>query len=134
MTLHARHRIMDRSRVRRDVGGSSGLHQTFNRRGGHIDGEQHRPDLVMQVACEVGALLRLQCQQPLVQPVVLRRDHRKPLCHAIEPGCQTRQFWRTLLRQRAVIITLTDACECSREVFQRAQRTAHRGADQQCAQ
>ena len=53
--------------------------ETFDRRRGHIDREQQRPDLIVQVPREIGALLRLQRQQPLVQPVVLRRGRGEPL-------------------------------------------------------
>ena len=58
-------------------------HELFDRRRGHVDREQQRPDLIVQVPREIGALLRLQGQQLLVQPAVLRRRRGKPLasCH-----------------------------------------------------
>ena len=51
--------------------------EMFDRRRGHIDSEQQRPDLIMQVPREIGALFRLQRQQTLVQSMVLRRDRRQ---------------------------------------------------------
>ena len=65
----------------------------------------------MQIAREIGALLRLQCQQPLVQTVVLRRHRGEPLCHAIEAVRQARQLWRTLRRQQAMVFALADMLE-----------------------
>ena len=108
--------------------------EPFDRRRGHVDREQQRSDLVMQVAREIGALFRLQCQQPLVQPAVLRRHRGEPLGHEIEAVRQARQLGRTVFRHPAVIVALADLLERGRQVLERPQSTPDHGADQQCAQ
>ena len=112
MPLHPANRFVDRSHMPRNLGAPLAAGQAFDRSRRHVDGEQHRSDLIVQIPCEIGAFFRLQRQQPLVQSVVLRRRHGEPLGHDIEAVRQARQLRRTLLRQRAVIVTLADMLEC----------------------
>jgi hypothetical protein len=71
-------RIMDRLHVRRDFAGAAVAGEASDRRRGHVDGEQHRPHFIVQIARELGALFCLQCAQALVQPAVLRRGGGEP--------------------------------------------------------
>ena len=78
MALHPTNRIVNRPRMRWDFGVAANAGEAFDRRRGHIDREQQRPDLIMQVPRQIGALFRLQRQQPFVQPAVLRRGRVEP--------------------------------------------------------
>ena len=50
----------------RNLGLALAAGKPFDRRGRHVDGEQHRSDFIMQIACKIGAFLGLQRQQSLI--------------------------------------------------------------------
>ena len=133
MTLHPRDRIVNQPHLSRNVGRPAATGETLDGGRRHLDREQQRSDLIMQIAREIGAFFRLQCQQPLVQPVVLRRDRGKSLGHQIEAVCQACQFGRAMLRHAGVVVALADLLERHRQRLQRPQRASDHGTDQQGA-
>ena len=111
MPLHPADRIVNGHRMRWDLGVTATAGETCDRGRGHIDREQQRPDLIVQVTRQIGPLLRLQRQQPLVQPVVMRRGGVETPRHEIEAVRQPHQFRRTMHRQRRGIVVLADMLE-----------------------
>ena len=106
MTLHPTDRIMNRPAHVSGFRASGTASDALDRRRGHIDRKQQRPDFIMQVPREIGALFRLQRKQPLVQPAVMCCRRGETLRHDVEAICQTRQFRRAMLRHPAAIVPL----------------------------
>ena len=111
MSLHPADRLVNSQRMRWDFGLSAIAGETCDRGRGHIDREQQRPDFIVQVPRQIGALFRLQRQQSLVQPVVMRRGRVEPPRHEIEAARQSHQFRRTMHRQRRGTVILADMLE-----------------------
>ena len=96
-----------------------------------VDGEQEGPDLVMQIARELAALLLLQGQQLLVEAPVLRRRLAELPGHAIEAVAQRRQLTRQPATETGAVVALGDAAQRRGETVERPQRAADEQPHQQ---
>ena len=124
---------MNRLRMRRNFRSAINAGQALDRRRRHIDREQQRPDLIMQVPREIGALFRLQRQQPFVQPAVLRCDRGELPGHEIEAVRQAYQLGRAMLRHLPDSLPGRPA-RMRRQILEWPQGASDNCIDQQCAQ
>ena len=95
-----------------------------------VDGEQERPDLVMEIAGDVAAFLLLQRQQLAGEPPILFRHAAQFPRHAVEAVAQARQFGGQTAFQPRAVIAAADRCQRRVEPAERPQRPADKHEDQ----
>ncbi len=96
----------------------------------NVGGEQQGPDLVVEIARKIGALLVLHRRQLLLQTLVLLLGVLQLLHHLVEAMIEAHQLARASLAHALAIVALADPRERGGQVLQRPDRARQHPVDE----